>query len=382
MNILHLLSNFRWTERAEPALNFVLGQNRVPDVQATLACGKNQPDADLIDSVVYQAPRLGVEPLVLNLTKHFRLIPAIKDIRSLRQHCVQSSVDVMHCHMPNAILLGSIAAQGLSPRPLVIATVYEPDGPDPTLRMRVSAQYVDGWVVMTDAAAGDLCSRYGVLPEAIRKIIPPVDLDRFAKAVDVDGKAVFGLDPDDVVIGMVARYSATRKSEWVIHALKQIADECPTLRLFFVGRGDLRNYVQKPAEALGVSDRVTLAGYCRYDHLIEAYAAMDALVYPVPGTDQSARTVREAMAAGLPVVAARTGILPQLVRDGETGLLADPSPEGLAKALRRMYLEKQERRAMGRAALETAQREFSIDRQSAHSLEFYRFLMEAREDRG
>ena len=377
MNILHLLSNFRWTERAEPTVNLILGQNRIPGVEATLVCGKNRPEADLIDSVVYQAPRLGVEPLVLNFTKHFRLIPAVKDIRSLRRHTNQTRVDVMHCHMPNAILLGGLTARKVSPRPLVVATVYEPDGPEPTLRMRLSAGRVDGWIVMSDAAAEDLRSRYGVSPEVIRQIIPPVDLDRFSKAVELDGKAVFGLDQDDVVFGMVARYSEARKSEWVIEAFKLIAEDCPKLRLFFVGRGDLRTYVEEPAEAFGVSDRVTLAGYCRYDRLVEAYAAMDAFVYPAPGTDKSARAVREAMAAGLPVVAARTGILPQLVRDGETGLLADPNPEGLATVMRRLYRDEQERRAMGRAALETAQREFSIERQSAESLEFYRFLMEA-----
>jgi len=378
MNILHLLSNFRWTERAEPTLNLVVGQNKVPGVQATLVCGKNKPNAELIDSIVYQAPRRGVNPLVLNLTKHFRLIPAVKDIRSLRRHSVQSPVDVMHCHMPNAILLGGITARGLSPRPLVVATVYEPDGPEPTLRMRLSAGRVDGWIVMTDAAAEHLRTRYGVSPDAIRQIIPPVDLDRFSKAVNTDGKALFNLDRDEVVVGMVARYSEARKSEWVIEALKLIADECPKLRLFFVGRGDLLTFVKKPAKRLGVSERITLAGYCRYGRLVEAYAAMDALVYPAPGTDKSARAVREAMAAGLPVVAARTGILPELVRDGETGLLADPSPEGLAKAMRRIYHEEHERRAMGRTALETAQREFSIDHQSAESLEFYRFLAKAR----
>lgn len=378
MNILHLLSNFRWTERAEPTVNLVLGQNRIPGVQATLVCGKNQPNADLIDSVVYQAPRLGVEPLVLNFTKHFRLIPAIQDVRDLRRHCTTSPVDVMHCHMPNAILLGGITARRLSPRPLVVATVYEPDGPEPTFRMRISAGRVDGWIVMSDAAAENLQSRFGVSPEAIRQIIPPVDLDRFSKAVDLDGKALFGLDPDEVVFGMIARYSEARKSEWVIEAFSRIADECPKLRLFFVGRGDLRTYVQNPAQAHGVSSRVTLAGYCRYYRLVEAYAAMDALVYPAPGTDKSARAVREAMAAGLPVVAARTGILPQLVRDGETGLLADPNPESLAKAVRRLYHEEQERRAMGRAALETAQREFSIERQSAQCLDFYRSLREKR----
>jgi len=381
MHIFHLLSNFRWTERAEPALNLVLGQNRVPGVQATLVCGRNRPGADLIDAVVHQAPRLGVEPLVLNFNKHFRLIPALRDIRSLRAEHARHPVDVFHAHLPNALLMGSAAAHGCVPRPLVITTIYEPEGPDTTLRMRLCARHVDGWVVMSEAAADSLRARHGVPSEAIRIIIPPVDTARFAKTADIEGKALFGLDPDDVVIGMVARYSDTRKSEWVVEALSRIAQDCPRLRVFFIGRGNVRDYVLEPARTHRVSDRISLGGYCRYERLVEAYAAMDALVYPAPGTDKSARAVREAMAAGVPVVAARTGMLPHLIDEGETGLLADPNPRSLADAMKRIYDDAGARRAMGRNARRVAQARFSIDTQSTETLAFYRACMEAREAR-
>jgi glycosyltransferase involved in cell wall biosynthesis len=70
------------------------------------------------------------------------------------------------------------------------------------------------------------------------------------------------------------------------------------------------------------------------------------------------------MALGKPVVAARTGMLPELVDDERTGLLADPTPEALAAAFRRLAGDAGLRERMGRAAREKATASFQLDRQA------------------
>ncbi len=381
MNTLHLLSNWRWTERAEPAVNLVRGLNRIPGIQASFVCGHPRP-GDPEDTALYQTRRRGIEPAVLHFDKHLRPLGAWRDIRALRRMIQSQSVDIVHAHMPNALLLGTLAVRSLrTARPLCIGTAYEPEGPVPTLRSRLCLPWVDGWIVMTEQARERLIRQHHHAPHRVACILPAVDIERFARAQTLDARHTFALDPDWVVLGMVARYGSRRKSKWVIEALHRIADDCPKLRLLIVGRGNLREQVEEPAQACGVRDRVVLAGYCRDDRLVEAYASMDALVYPEPGTDKSARAVREALAAGLPVVACRTGILPELVEPGRTGLLADPDPEALACAMRTLYQEQDLRRRMAAEAAVTARQRFAIDAQAARVAGFYATLREDRKGR-
>ncbi len=376
MKVLHLLSNWRWTERAEPAVNLVRGLSRQADLQVVFACGKPR-SGDPEDTVLFQARRRGVKPLVLRLDKHLNPIQASWDIVVLRRMLREQTFDILHSHMPNAMLLSTLAVRSLrAPRPLCVATAYEPDEPVPTLRTRLCRPGVDGWIVMTERAREHLIRRHSVAPQRVACILPPVDVERFAPARGMDCRSGFGLEPDAVVLGMLARYSERRKSEWVIQALQRIAGDCPKLRLLVVGRGNLRDYVERPARDLGVWDRLVFAGYCRDERLVEAYAAMDALVYPVPGTDKSARTVREALAAGVPVLACRIGILPELVDSGRTGLLADPTPESLADGMRRLYQDSALRGRMADAAAAGARTRFSIETQSARVATLYRSLIE------
>jgi glycosyltransferase involved in cell wall biosynthesis len=91
----------------------------------------------------------------------------------------------------------------------------------------------------------------------------------------------------------------------------------------------------------------------------------------MPGTDPSCRTVREAMAAGLPVIASRIGVLPELVSDGRTGWLADGDPVAFAAALERLMADPAARANLSRVALETARARFSPERLGRQVLTFH-----------
>jgi spore coat protein SA len=133
--------------------------------------------------------------------------------------------------------------------------------------------------------------------------------------------------------------------------------------------------VEKPARELGIRDKLTLAGYCSGDRLVAAFRAMDVLLYPIPGSDQSCRTVREAMAAGVPVVAPRIGFLPELVEDRVTGYLMNSASVELVLVLRELIQNRPELKQMGRRALERAVRRFPPALQAEKVLSFYQRLL-------
>ena len=133
--------------------------------------------------------------------------------------------------------------------------------------------------------------------------------------------------------------------------------------------------VEKPARQMDIWDRIVMAGYCEGDRLVAAYRAMDVLVYASPGSDKSCRTVREAMAAGLPVIAPGIGFLPELIEDHVSGRLMDLSWESLAKILEELIDDKVKLREMGRRSLKTSILRFSLMLQAERTLNFYQKLL-------
>jgi glycosyltransferase involved in cell wall biosynthesis len=124
---------------------------------------------------------------------------------------------------------------------------------------------------------------------------------------------------------------------------------------------------------MGVADRIVFAGY-RTDDYVSVLGAMDFMVYLVPGSDGSCRAAREAMAIGKPVIAARRGLLPELVEDGLCGLVIDDTPRNLAEAILRLAEDAELRRRLGSAAARKAAEKFRIETQVEAVLALYRAL--------
>ncbi|WP_449278485.1 glycosyltransferase [Leucobacter sp. GX24907] len=117
--------------------------------------------------------------------------------------------------------------------------------------------------------------------------------------------------------------------------LRAIARLDPTLDVHFdvIGGGDQRRHLDQLTEHLGLSDRVTFHGKVDDEQLISAYSRASVFVISSIAELQSIATM-EAMASGLPIIAANAVALPHLVHDGENGYLVDPDDdEQLAERL-------------------------------------------------
>ena len=113
-----------------------------------------------------------------------------------------------------------------------------------------------------------------------------------------------------------------------------------------IGEGVERGNLETKIENLQMTDKVQLPGYRTIDELFEEYTNASVFVMPsVPssiGTDGLPTVIIEAMAAGLPVVATRHAGIPDLVIDGETGLLVNPGDiSSLADAIKEMISNKE-----------------------------------------
>jgi glycosyltransferase involved in cell wall biosynthesis len=169
-----------------------------------------------------------------------------------------------------------------------------------------------------------------------------------------------------------------RRFDLLLDAVQRASKEVPSLRLFVVGRGTHQEEVaRRPAARMGLGGRVVFGGYRAGDY-VDALATIDFKVFLVPGSDGSCRAVREAMAMGKPVIATKRGMLPEIVIDGETGLLVDETPEALSHALVRLSQDADLRRRLGAAARTRALVRFSLDEQASAVESFYERLREVR----
>ena len=150
-------------------------------------------------------------------------------------------------------------------------------------------------------------------------------------------------------------------------------------RATVVGDGPQREDVADEIRRLGAEGTVDLAG--ERDDVADVLAAADVFVLPTL-SEGLPMSVLEAMAAGLPVVAAAVGGVPELVDDGETGLLVPPGrPDALAAALGRLAADPALRRRLGAAGRRRAEAHFDIEACRRAHVELYRELLAARDVR-
>jgi glycosyltransferase involved in cell wall biosynthesis len=186
-----------------------------------------------------------------------------------------------------------------------------------------------------------------------------VDLSRFRpKPADPALRAALGLAPRQHAIGVVARVQRHRRFDLLLEAMARLAARDPDARLLVVGRGThIESVARQPAARLGIADRVLFAGYRAADYT-DVLRTIDVLTFLVPGSDGSCRALLEAQACGIPAVTSRRGALPEIVADGETGLMVDEDPEALCSAWQQLLVDAELRARMGRAARQRAERCF------------------------
>ncbi|MBO3732968.1 glycosyltransferase [Glycomyces niveus] len=143
------------------------------------------------------------------------------------------------------------------------------------------------------------------------------------------------------------------EAEKNVHELLEAAALLPPdVRVEIVGDGSVRPRLEALAARLGLAERATFHGFLTDDEVVEAYRRADVFVMPGTAELQSIATM-EAMAAGLPVVAADAMALPHLVRPARNGWLYRPGDIAeLAHRLRSMLADEAGLAAMGRASLE------------------------------
>ena len=217
----------------------------------------------------------------------------------------------------------------------------------------------------------------GIPASKLTQIYNGVDADRFA----VDGADNHSSFPDNfssdcIVIGTVGRMEPVKAQTILAEAFILLTRESPAykdkLRLVMIGEGDLKLQSQQKLDEAGLSQQCWLPG--SRDDVPNIMNKMDIFVLPSRNEGIS-NTILEAMASGLPVVATQVGGNPELVNDGNTGMLVPAdNPYEMMLALKQ-YVECAEMRNMHATnAAKTVADKFRLERMIDNYLSVYRRL--------
>lgn len=156
------------------------------------------------------------------------------------------------------------------------------------------------------------------------------------------------LPPSRAVVGMVGRLSPEKRGDLFLAMARHVATDRPNSHFVVVGGGDERGALEDLATRLGIRQHVTFAGLVR--DMTPIYAALDVLVQP-SDTEGTPRTVIEAMAHRVPVVATRVGDVADLLDNGSSGAVTSP---GDAAALASKVIELIDEPERARAQVDRA----------------------------
>lgn len=318
---------------------------------------------------------LGIPVECLNI-KHLRELDALP---RLITYLRKIEADLVHTQLEAANILGNISAKLLRlPSVCTIHVMPSLDVKTKTkLHQRVEwfalRHFCDRVISVSEEARQYHMDISGTSSNHVTTIYNGIDLAAFLTMDSVVERGIIraelGIPADANVLVTVAVLRPPKGIQFMIRALPAILASHSKAYYLIVGGGSHHNALLEEVTKAGVNKRVIFAGM-RKD-VPRLLAASDVFVLPTL-TEALPTVLAEAMAAKLPIVASRVGGIPEMIANGQNGILLAPEDvEGLAKACLHLLENPEKRIDMGEEGWKTVNRKFSIERQVDQLRELY-----------
>jgi glycosyltransferase involved in cell wall biosynthesis len=292
------------------------------------------------------------------------------------RYVVGRRIDLTHSFDAPTAIFGAFAAK-LFARQVVLTSQRSAR----TLRtkrelrlLRVTDRIVDGIVVNCEAVRNHLIGDEGIEPERIRLCYNGLNTRQFFPAREA-------VRPNNLRDALIIGTVCVLRPEKGLHVLMQAfaiaVRQYPKMKLLIVGSGPVRGELETLAQRLGVHELVVF----QPDTNDVALWLNRIDVFVLPSLSEAfSNSLMEAMACGSVAVASRVGGNPELVKDGETGLLFEPGDvTGLATQLVRLANDPDMRRKLAAAAVEFIHSRLTVEAAADRMEEIYReYLGQAR----
>jgi len=299
-----------------------------------------------------------------------------------RNRILQSEVDILYVHSPECALPFIF---GKNRKPLVFHQ-HGAGNPVTTAkfvwaRNKVIAHLFDlihreiyfraDWIIAIDRFCQQQAFNYNA-ENKTSLLMNAVDINHFKpdKALRVEMRSAYGLAHDELAILFVGRLEEIKQLDRLIESLALMQNEI-AVQLFIAGDGTEGTKLKSLADGFKLTSKVHFLGQIPHDKLHKYYNLADVLALPSK-MEGVPMVILEALACGTPVVASAVGGIPDLVRNGENGVLLErTSIEDIADGL--MFVKKMH---FNRDSVATTVNQWSSTRVAEKLAEIFRRLME------
>lgn len=311
--------------------------------------------------------KIGIRVKSLNMESRLNLLAFPKLIGILRKE----RIDILHTFLFWANILGRLAGR-IARVPIIISgerCINLRKKKVAILIDRLTSRWADKIVVISKAIKNTLIKREKISPEKIEVVYNGIDLSSFR----IEDKREKDSIPK---VGIVGRLHPDKGHRYFLEAAAQIIKKKPKVEFRVVGNGPLRKELEALSNKLELSGKVIFAGERR--DILKIISSLNILV--LSSLEEGLGNVLlEAMATGKPVVATKVGGVPEVVLDGETGILVPPkNSDALARAILKLLMNRALARGMGQAGRKRVEKYFNIDRMVNETEKVYNNLIQEK----
>jgi glycosyltransferase involved in cell wall biosynthesis len=284
----------------------------------------------------------------------------------------EDRIDVVHAHTAHAVAVAGIATLRTSV-PLVISRRV-----DFRLRANAGTRWKYGRasaIIAISHAVARVLATSGISDDRIFVVPDGVDVGRVVTRATPETLASLGVSSPGPLVVQIAQLVGHKDPLNFVRAMSRVCAVVSDAHGLLVGDGPLRSDVETEIKRLGLEAKVRLAGYRTDADALLAAADVACLSSREEGMGS---VLLDALAFGLPVAATRAGGIPEVIVDGENGLLADvEQPVALGDAIVRLVRDDT-LRARVRANAKARANEFSVERMTDRTIAVYENVLASR----
>lgn len=360
ITLMHTESSKGWGGQENRTLHELVGLKQ-RGVKVLMVC---QPDSQL----AIRAREKGIEVRTVVMRKSFDL-PAVWQMMRLIK---EEGVDIVNTHSGRDSILAGLAGRLSRLKPRIVRTRH--------LALPITSRLTYSVLPHRVVAVSEYVRQYlvseGVPAGRVSTVRTGVDLSRFNPEEETGAlKQELGLPETARLVGTIAILRIKKGHQTLIAAIPEVLAAVPEAVFVFAGNGPQLENIQRTLQEKNLAGHVILLGLRKdIPHVLKSLS-----LFVLPTLEEALGTsYLEAMAMKLPVIGTRTGGVPEVVRDGENGLLVEPNdPAGLAGAIIRLLNNPAEGAQMGERGQRVATTEFSVDHMCEQMLALHQGLLES-----
>ena len=302
----------------------------------------------------------GIEPELVPVSS----MVGARSFARLRRHLSRAAPDLVHTHLGTSDCIGSVAAWslGIPAVSTLHAAEWVAESPRAAVRLKLSAVARRRCAARIIAVSENAKAAYLATGWDVPERVAVIHNGIAGKPAPGAGRALreeLGIAADAPLVAMVSSLRPEKAHDVALAAVPALRQRFPGLRMLISGDGPMRPRLEPLVRAAG--DAVVMAG-----HREDVMAVLDAADVLLHSSRMEAfpTVLLEAMAASVPIVATAVGGTPEIVTDGESGLLVAPPPDAtrLAAAVGRLLEDEALRRRLAAGARERFARSFTQQR--------------------